>query len=128
MLPTSFLALSLTILIAEASQPAQESLPAKFLQIFRTAENGDKIEEKEWPIIIGQRSYGGVNIPGAAIMRSLKRSSNSGIEPRSSTSSGERARTIRLGLQQHAMLRYLPYITLDDCLDYFTQMHICSGP
>ena len=110
MLHPASLALSLTPLIAlvVAGQPGlrvrQESLPAKVVQLFTTADelddNGDEEANKEdgkQSMTIGQegkRSYG-VNIPGAVIMRSLKRSSSSEIP----------SRTVRLGVQEHAMLR-----------------------
>jgi len=114
MLHPASLALSLTPLIAlvVAGQTGlrvrQESLPAKVVQLFTTADevddNRDEIEEAneedgKQSMTIGQegkRSYG-VNVPGAVIMRSLKRSSSSEIP----------SRTVRLGVQEHAMLRSL---------------------
>ena len=120
MQPASLALISLLIALASA-QPgprvAQESSlpPAKFLQLFTTAEKlanddvGDKIEEVDEEqkldddegkqlMLIGaaKRSYG-VNIPGNAIMRALKRSQGM-------------PRSIRLGVQQHAMLRYLLHL------------------
>ena len=125
MQPASLIALLLILIALVAAQPgpriAQESSlpnPAKFFQLFTTAETlgndvGDEIEEedeqekfdneegKQLMLIgkagIGKRSYG-VNIPGDAIMRAL-RSSSSGMP-----------RSIRLPVQQHAMLRYLLHL------------------
>ena len=112
MLHPASLALCLTLLIAlvVAGQTGlrvrQQSLPAKVVQVFTTADevddNRDEIEEAneedgKQSMTIGQegkRSYG-ANIPGAVIMRSLKRSSSSEIP----------SRTVRLGVQEHAMLR-----------------------
>ena len=97
MQPTSLVALlTLLLLAAAAAQPGsktdQESFPAKFLQIFTTAEkvgdNGDKTDEKK---LVGEAKR---NIAGDAIMRSLR-------------SSSALPSTIGLGVQHNAMLRYI---------------------
>ena len=124
MQPASLLTLLPILIALVAAHPgpriAQEtslSNPAKFFQLFTTAEKlgndvGDNIEEdeeeeekfddeegKQLMLIgkAGKRSYG-VNIPGDAIMRALRSSSNG------------MPRSIRLPVQQHAMLRYLLHL------------------